>query len=262
MKFRNFIFVIILISFVISLFIGSKKIYNYYSWADDRTTIYPNIRILPDDTIRIIIIGDSWAAYHHKNDTILGAMLQKKLHKPVSVVSSGMVGAKTKAIYELLFDTISANGTQRLIASHPNYCIIFAGINDAIAKMGVDNYLHHYSLILKQLCSNIIKPVIVDIPNVDYYNAYKREPVFMRIRHRLSSVIWETSMWNYDEYKNALVNYLSDNQLSNQTIYVRNRWNKDGYKDERQLYLLDNIHLNSKGYWLLDSIIAEEISNH
>lgn len=262
MKNSNVILVIILICSVITLFLGSKKLYHYYSWADEKTMVYPNVRIQPNDTIRIIMIGDSWAAYHHKNDTILAAMLQKELHKPVSVISSGMVGAKTKTIYELMFDTISPNGTQKLIASHPDYCIIFAGINDAVAKIGFRYYLHHYSLILKQLTSNRIKPIIIDMPNVDYYTTYKHEPVFMRIRHRLTGAIIKTNMWNFDEYKNALENYLSDNQLSNQIIYVRNTWNKDGYNDERQLYLTDNIHLNPKGYWLLDSIIAEEISMH
>lgn len=263
MKKYKYIIAISIIGCVYGILIISKRLYNYYSWAEEKPTNYHLSRIQADDTLKVIIIGDSWAAYHHDNDTLLSTMLQKKTHKSVHVISSGMIGAKTKAIYELTFDTLSSRGTQRLIATRPDYCIISAGINDAIAKMGPRNYCYHYGLIIKKLISAGITPVIIDMPDVGYYSAYKRESLLMKIRHRLSNTINRTGMWSFEEYRNALVAYLSENQLTNQIIYISSdSWNRQGFNDKRQLYLPDNIHLNARGYYLLDSCIADGISRY
>ena len=53
------------------------------------------------------MIGDSWAAYHAKYDSQLKSFLESKLNKIVTVNSKGSVGAKTKAIYSNMFDSIS-----------------------------------------------------------------------------------------------------------------------------------------------------------
>ena len=253
----------IIIGSILFILIGGKRLFDYYSLAEERYTIYHTNRIIEDDTIRVIMIGDSWAAYHHDNDTILATMLQEKLHKPVHVISSGMVGAKTKAIYELMFDSISPIGTLDIIKRHPDYCIISAGINDAVAKMGAKNYCYHYGLIIKTLISSGVTPIIIDMPNVGFYSVYKREPFFIKIRHRISSLINRTDMWNFEEYRNAIDTYIKENRLTNQIIYIAaDSWNQQGFKDIRQLYLTDDIHLNRKGYFLLDSCIAERISSH
>ena len=263
MKKYKYIIAISIIGCVYGILIISKRLYDYYSWAEERPTNYHISRIQADDTLRVIMIGDSWAAYHHDNDTLLSTMLQKKTHKSVHVISSGMVGAKTKAIYELTFDTLSSRGTQRLIATRPDYCIISAGINDAIAKMEPRNYCYHYGLIIKKLISAGITPVIIDMPDVGYYSAYKREPLLMRIRHRLSCLINKTDMWRFEDYRNALNGYITEKQLANQIIYITaDSWNQEGFKDKRQLYLSDDIHLNKEGYFLLDSCIAERIPIH
>lgn len=263
MKKYKYIISISIIGCIYGIIIVSKRLYDYYSWAGERPTNYHSSRIQADDTLRVIMIGDSWATYHHDNDTLLATMLQKKMHKPVHVTSSGMVGAKTKAIYELMFDSLSSRGTQRLIATHPDYCIISAGINDAIAKMGTQNYCYHYGLIIKKLISAGVIPVIIDMPDVGYYSAYKREPLLMRIRHRLTNRINKTNMWCFEDYRNALKAYISENQLANQIIYITaDSWNRQGFKDKRQLYLSDDLHLNKKGYFLLDSCIADRIPIH
>ena len=139
MKKYRIVFIIVIVGCIICLLAGSKRVYEYFSWDEDRTTTHAPITMHDDDTLRVVMIGDSWAAYHHDYDTILASMLQEKLQKPVSFISSGLVGAKTRAIYELMFDSISPIGTQNLIHRKPEYCIISAGINDAVAKMGTQN---------------------------------------------------------------------------------------------------------------------------
>ena len=260
MKKRNIIFVLILIGSIISLFIGSKKLYDYYSWADEKTASFPQNRILPYDTLRVLVIGDSWAAFHHNNDTILATMLRDKMRKPISVISSGMVGAKTKTIYELMFDTISFCGTQKLIKQHPDYCIISAGINDAIAKLGVQNYCFHYGLLINNLLSIGIKPIVLDMPDVDYKSVYQKESFIANIRHHISSWITNSQMWTFENYRKALDAKISQEGLKKHIIYVPStEWNPKGFEDPRNLYLEDHIHLNQKGYLLLDSCLASYI---
>lgn len=246
---------------ICSLLVGGNKLYVYYSWAEEKATIYtPNAR-LAEDTLRVTMIGDSWAAYHHDNDTILASLLQGKLHKPVSVISSGMVGAKTKAIYELMFDSISSLGTLGLINMKPKYCIISAGINDAVAKMGTKNYCYHYGLIIRHLLSSGIKPIVLDMPEVDYKFIYERESFSANARHRISSWFTKAPMWTFENYRKELVTMISHEGLKNRIIYISSlEWNPKGVEDPRDLYLEDRVHLNKKGYYLLDTCIASYIS--
>ena len=261
MKKRSFAFAIIILGCVFYLLVGSKRLYEYYSWAEKRTTTHTPNSILSDDTLRVIMIGDSWAAYHHDNDTILASLLQEDLHRPVRVVSSGMVGAKTKAIYELMFDSISPLGIQNLINKKPEYCIISAGINDAVAKMGTNNYCYHYCLIIHHLLSSCIKPVVLDMPDVDYKSVYKRESIIANARHRISSWCTKVPMWSFEDYRKELDIEISLKGLRNRIIYIPStEWNPKGFEDPRNLYLEDHIHLNKKGYSLLDACIASYIS--
>lgn len=259
MKKRIVIFAMIL-GIVFCLYFGGGRLHNYYAWAEEKNTTHIHNTSSANDTLSIIMIGDSWAAYHHANDTILASMLQEKLQKPVRIYSSGIVGAKTKAIYEQLCDTISPKGTRDLFDREPKYCIISAGINDAVAKMGTKYYCHHYRLIIRFLISAGIKPIVLDMPDVDYLIVYKRESITANIRHRISSWFTKAPMWNFDNYRNDLQLMFDKEGIKRQIIYVPSKeWNPRGFNDPHCLYLEDHIHLNTNGYYLLDSCIASYI---
>ena len=173
-----------------------------------------------------------------------------------------MVGAKTKSIYELMFDSISSIGTKKLISNNPDYCIISSGINDAVAKMGVQNYCYHYSLIIRHLLSGDIIPIILDMPDVDYEAVFQRESITSNIRHHISSWLTNAPMWSFEDYRKALQTMISQEINSNHIIFIPStEWNPKGFKDSRNLYLEDHIHLNNRGYYLLDSCIATHISH-
>lgn len=241
------------------LYYSYTKIYDYYSFIEEKTICYEQ-KIKLDDTLRIIMIGDSWAAYHYGYDSLLSNEIKKRHTKPVEVVSSGMVGAKTKTIYELMFDSISDCGTKELIEQKPNYCIISAGINDAVAKMGGKYYSHHYVLLLKQLIANGIKPIIIEIPDVGYETVYKRESLLAKIRHRVSSIINQVNMWSFNEYRQALMAQINEHEFIDRIIFIpASSWNPNGVHEIPDIYQEDKIHLNSRGYHLLDSCIAKHI---
>jgi len=262
------------LSFIILVCITSVVIYitntlhHYYSFAEENTISYHSHR-QSNDTVKIIMIGDSWAAYHNQagNDTILKNILGKAINKPVDVIASGMIGAKTKTIYKLMFDSISNRGTKKMLQKTPHYCIISAGINDAVAKMGPSNYTYHYDLIVKQLLTNNIIPIIIDMPDVDYKSVYQRETFFAKTRHRISCFLNNTDMWSFDKYRESLQNDITNKGNNKKVIFINAQdWNPKGFKDPRKLYQQDHIHLNQEGYHLLDSCIAayiaRDLTNH
>ncbi len=154
----------------------------------------------------------------------------------------------------------SPTGTKTLINIIPDYAIITAGINDAVAKMGTRNYCYHYNLIIKRLLSAGIKPIIIDMPQVDYRAIYQRESIVAKIRHYFSCWITDAPLWSFDDYRKALQLLISHESIKKNLIYVpASEWNPEGYKDSRHLYLDDHVHLNKKGYYLLDSCITSVI---
>lgn len=230
----------------------------YYSLADEILTQKTKITH-KEDSLIVIFIGDSWASYHSQYDQQLKTCIETKVKKPTKVISKGTVGAKTKTIYkEMHID--GPSGTKELIELLPNYAIVSAGINDAVAKMGTKNYCHHYNLIIKELLSAGIKPIIIDMPQVDYKAIYQRESMVARIRHRISAWYTDAPLWSFDDYKASLRALISKEEKMRKLIYIQTyEWNSDGYRDSRYLYLDDHVHLNEKGYFLLDSCIASKI---
>lgn len=253
--------VIISLFFVAGLIsVAYYELANYYSFAEERFIGHPVKHA--SDTLRVIIIGDSWAAYHSEYDSQLKSILENKTNKNVVVDSKGNVGAKTKAIYANMYKPFSSGGTKDLIDLSPEYAIISAGINDAVAKMGTKNYCHHYNLIIKNLLSAGIKPIIIDMPQVNYKAVYQKESIIQKIWHRFSSWLTNAPLWSFDTYRNELRKMTHQETSRNQIIYISSsEWNPKGYEDPRQLYLEDHIHLNEKGYFLLDSCIASHISS-
>ncbi len=251
---RIIAFLLIIASIVYPVFL----LFDYYSL--EKETIYMhNISLKNNDSLIVIFIGDSWAAYHSQYDQQLKKCIETKVNIPTKVISRGIVGAKTKTIYEKMHDYTSS-GTKALIDISPNYAIISAGINDAVAKMGTDNYCHHYNLIIKELLSAGIKPIILDMPQVDYRAVYKRESMIAKIRHHVSSWITGAPLWSFDNYRTALQSFIRQDTIKKHLIYIpASEWNPEGFMDYRNLYLDDHVHLNEKGYFLLDSCLSSKI---
>lgn len=239
---------------VLLLCLGSIRLHPYYHLTEKQIMIKEKIASDKSDTLKMAIIGDSWAAYHHDYDKKLESMFHSK-GLPARVVSIGNVGAKSKEIYQRLYTT-----TKPMLLEHPDYCIVSAGINDAVAKMGKDYYVHHYMLILQQLLDLKIKPVVLEMPEVNYRAIAGRERWTMRLRHVLSSLMTDSELYGFESYKTALTNAIKNAGLQNHIVHISaDLWDPDGYRDSRGLYSSDETHLNAKGYEVLDSCIASEI---
>lgn len=225
-----------------------------------------------DDTLRVIMIGDSWAGMHRELqcEGILAKMISALIHKPVTVQTNGRGGAKSKDIYYLMFkktasfvDIDSTYCTQPLIQNGADYCIISIGGNDASANLGINYLCANCDLVIKHLIFVGITPVLIEIPQRNDKSQYSGKPWNHYLVDRIRAFMTGSDMYLYDKYRPALYNHLVENGLMDSIIYIKkDDWNIDGFKDKRNLYMQDGMHLNKKGYWFLDSCLADKISRH
>ena len=223
-----------------------------------------------DDTIRVVMIGDSWAGMHHEMglDSMMGRQLAERTGRPVCFVAKGRGGAKSREVYELMFRS-SLNpsqlrySTQLLIASRPDYCVVMAGINDAAANLGTGYYCRNYRLIVDWLLECGIKPVVVEMPDVNIPRLYSNKPLRHKAGDWLRSVLTQCRMYDVRLYREAWADTVrSHPEWEGRVLYLPcAEWNKEEWKDARQLYLDDDIHLNRRGYQLLDACLATKVAS-
>lgn len=225
-----------------------------------------------DDTLRIIMIGDSWASMHKELECeeILADMISCLVNKPVTVKTNGRGGAKSKDIYYLMFkqtasmvDSDPNYCTQPMIQNGADYCIITIGANDASANLGTHYLCTNCDLVIKHLILVGITPVLIEVPQRNDNSQYSGKPWNHYLVDRIRAFMTESDMYLYDKYRPALYNHLVENGLMDSIIYIKkDDWNIDGFKDRRNLYMQDGMHLNKRGYWFLDLCLADKISRH
>ena len=243
-------------------------LYGYYQYRWNQLWVFENERKLypiehhEDDTLRIAMIGDSWAGLHSYNsmDSVLKSNLHNLTEYPVKMISKGKGGEKSRGIYKLLFEENDLNGTKQIIASGLDYCIISAGINDAAANLGPRLYCYHMRLILKFLLSIGVRPVILEIPDVNIWYVYGDKPLKDLASDYVRSLMSHCKMYQTKEYRESLYSMLNNENYMNSIIYIHvKEWNGNSSNLNKKLFLNDQIHLNKYGYELLDSCIAAAI---
>jgi len=251
---RRIIVIVIVILCFLTCLMGTICLFRYYQPAAEQ--IPYEIRHKRDgDTIRVLFWGDSWAAYHQEHDNQLERMVQAETGQHCRVKSIGMVGAKSKTIYNSLFEY-----RQEITQFSPDYCVISSGINDAVAKMGVEYYTRNYLLLLQFLLSEGIVPVVLDMPDIDYTYIFKNESLLSNLRHLLSAGITKSSLFHFNDYRKGLKELISVNHMEKSIIYIdAPAWMPKQENDKRTLFCSDRVHLNTIGYKRLDSCISTHL---
>lgn len=254
-------FIIIFVCLLTLLFVG---VFYYYHWKplwslEEPRTVY-FVSHHRDDTLRVVMIGDSWAGM--RPDTInmlFQTKLSRLIGRPSILKRKGKGGEKSRGIYHLMFED-DGFGTKPLLLSGADYCVIFAGINDAAANLGKKQYIYYMKLIISFLLDNNIRPVLVEIPNVNIWNVYGGKPFKDLMADYIRSWMTQCKMYYYPEYREALQSFLKDRKLEDSVIYIPMRgWNGNGSDLNNCLFLDDQIHLNQQGYIKMDSCIIDAI---
>lgn len=230
----------------------------YYSPAKEKT-VYRTIQH-HDDTIRIAYIGDSWAFGHQHHSCVIAQFIEDSLHGPVTVESRGIGGLTSKDIYNALFETGSL---KQFMKKGYNYCFISAGINDTYKKMSTSYYQKSMECIIEFLLANNIHPVIQEIPDYNIVKVYHKQKTSKKLIRQLSMVINNTPLDCKQQFRDALDELIREKGYQDKISIVRYKtWNNDYANDLINLYIDDQMHLNERGYQLLDSVIAKEIVKH
>ncbi len=223
-----------------------------------------------DDTLRVIMIGDSWVYFHEtlRCDSTLELKIKKEIgHKRVKLLAKGKGGAVSGEIYNymsaermLATEYDLNNCSQPIIEQGADYCIISAGINDARQRRGKQYYVTNYYQIIRFLLSKGIRPVVMEIPEVEVDEAYEGNTLYYQLRSRIVMRMMETNLYGTHDYRQALKDSLTVHHLMDSIVYIpATSWNPNGWLDKRDIYTDDHFHLNLKGYEFLDSTFAVEI---
>ena len=223
-----------------------------------------------DDTLRVIMIGDSWVHYHEtlRRDSTFEAELKRVL-KPqkVKVVAKGKGGTVSGEIYQrmsaertLSMDYDLNYCAQSVIQAGADYCVISAGINDARQRRGKFYYVNNYLRIVRLLLSYGIRPVVMEIPDVEVDDAHDGNSLYFRLKNRICMGLLKTELYGVEDYRRTLKDSLISTHLMDSVVYVSaSSWNPEGWKGKRNLYTDDHLHLNMLGYAVLDSTFTAEI---
>lgn len=210
-----------------------------------------------DDTIRISYIGDSWIEGYLNVDCVVDSLVSNVVNRPVVVRKAGISGLTSKYIYNCIFMNESF---REVIEWGPKFCFVVAGINDSDRKMGAGYYKENMKLIIDLLLDHNITPIILEIPSYNIEFSYERRNRQVKMQYLLSMLLTWSRMDCINEYRDAYNSLLYEHKWEDKVITIRNDdWNPLGYKDNRNLYDEGQMHLNEKGYFVLDSCIATKI---
>mgnify|MGYP002624911458 CR=1 FL=1 len=218
-----------------------------------------------DDTLRVAVIGDSWAFYHDANqcDTLFESYARQLMLRPVKCFSKGHNGQKTNGIYDDMFadrpvkyEWERAFCTQPLLEQHPDYCVIMAGINDLCSQVSPNIYAANYQMIIQLLLANSIRPVVMEIPKLDVPFACRHMGFQKYVRSRLFSFVTGAGWNDVTVYQKALRSMLATTGLGDSVLFISaSDWNRQA----SPFYTDDRFHLTPQGYEVLDSCIGMEI---
>lgn len=233
------------------------NVYQFYAPPKQRE---PYKLLQQDDTIRIAYIGDSWACFHHDHHCLIPAIIEGMCQRPTRVYSCGLSGKTSKIIYEALFQ--DGELKQFMQSRGYDFCIISAGINDTHGKVCANYYKRSMDYIIQFMLANYIHPIIIEIPDYDIENAFRRRKFDKILLGQLSMMINDVPINCKQLFRNALNKLILENGYQDKVSIIRYKsWNNNYSEDLKKLYLTDGVHLNDYGNEVLDSIIAKVIIN-
>lgn len=240
--------VILLIMTLVLICIGlAIPAYNYYAPASKRPTY--TCQHHQDDTLRLAMIGDSWIFYHYPYNDTLASMIKQKTKKPAIVSAYGLCGKTSKEVYQSIFEDQTM---KNILEQGADYCFVSVGINDTYKKMGAKYYAQSTINILRFLLKNNIKPILIEIPNYDINYAYGHQTADRKLFRQLSMLLTRSDIDCRQQYSLALTQELAKTGIGEQIQIIHFPGTPEYYKSDR-------MHLNEKGYHILDSCIVNEI---
>lgn len=153
--------------------------------------------------------------------------------------------------------------TQPLIEEHPDYCVIYAGINDAILRRPTYYYTGSIRSIIRLLLHNGIRPVVMEMPKFSHPGSFNWRPLKERAFILVRGLLMGTWYNDVSQYRMALKDMLTETGLQDSILYIpTTKWNPKGCEDAA-IYIEDQVHLNLDGYMhILDGCSTQYLLPH
>ncbi len=252
-KRARFYFVALLVIFCLGV---SYYLYDRFSYATEAA--YFPVENKKDSMITIGIIGDSWVFGKKLDSSLKEKLLEKGIS--VNILSSGQEGAKSKLIYQNIFkEKASEFSSKFVIEKKPEYCIVIAGVNDALGQVGPKFYAHHVYLIVKTLLHYNIKPIIVELPEFDIIDATNEMGLLKKTRNRVFARFTNNGhLDNIKDYRNSLTKLFTEKNLTDSILFID--FDKVCIDFNRCKTLFSNhSHLSTIGNKKLSEVIANDL---
>ena len=225
-------FILLILPLVLICIGLAIPVHDYYAPASERSAY--TCQQHQDDTLRLAMIGDSWIFYHYPYNDTLASMIKQKTKKPAIVSAYGLCGKTSKEVYQSIFEDQTM---RNILEKGADYCFVSVGININI---------------LRFLLKNNIKPILLEIPNYDINYAYEHQTADKKLLRQLSMFLTRSELDCRQEYRQALTQELEKTGIGEQIQIIH-------FPGTLEYYKSDRMHLNEKGYHILDSCIANEI---
>ena len=116
--------------------------------------------------------------------------------------------------------------------------------------------------IIQFMLANNIHPIILEIPDYNIIKTYKNQKTDKKLLRQISMFINDTDLDCKQQFRDALDELIQAKGYQDKVTVIRYKsWNKSFENDLKKLYIEDQMHLNDKGYVVLDTVIANEIIN-
>ncbi len=245
---------------ILIILIAIFSLYCIVRFSHSRNRPYYTLDTHKDSVLTIGLIGDSWVT-RRKLDTILHEDLLRKGFEN-KIISSGESGAKSKSIYYNLFKENKENFSSKfIIENKPDFCVVLAGVNDAVGQMGSRYYSHHIVRIIKTLLHYNIKPVIVSLPKVGVKEVLNKMNMFKKYRNIISAYFNNNAIVdNIESYRKKLNETLIIEKLQDKIILIDFDSACEAFSVKSDFYY-NPLHLSEKGNEKLAHLIADVLIN-
>jgi len=219
---------------------------------------FNSVTVDNDRTLTIGIIGDSWVAGAKLDSLLHNGLLEKGFKN--KILSSGHPGAKSKLIYQNLFEgKANEHSSKFIIENRPDFCIVIAGVNDAAGQVGANFYSHHMLLIINTLLHYKIKPIIVSLPEFGIIEATNEMGFIKSERNKIYAKFTNSGeIDNIKTYRKTLDNELESEKLKDSIIQIDFDNVCADYSKCIEFYS-GTSHLSKKGNEKLSQIITVEL---
>lgn len=204
-------------------------------------------------TLRILIIGESWAAKGRLLPYV-NEEIAKNTNKHTIVCTVGFSGRNAEKLYAELSNNYSDQYWVKLFGSYPDKVILLTGVNDVAQHVGAKNYSNNLQKIINNFSKSEV--YVMEVPNVDVFLNHGAS--IPRLAKR-----WGQWVINDRMEKNPISSYREyvKNTISNVTIIPFDPFLKD-FESNKNSYTADGIHLTNKEFNRYGIYIGEYLSSH